>query len=60
IYARHGYTFDDDLADYFENNHEWYMPITSDKPKVEAKFNSIEKRNIKIIEEYQKQKGWRQ
>lgn len=60
IYARHGYTFDDDLADYFENNHEWYMPITSDKSAVEKKFNSIEKRNIKIIEEYQKQMGWRQ
>ena len=60
IYARHGYTFDDDLADYFENNHEWYMPVTSDKTGVENKFNSIEKRNIKVIEQYQKQMGWRQ
>lgn len=59
IYARHGYTFDDELADYFENNHQWYMPTTSDKSKVEDKFNSIEKRNISIIETYQKKQGWR-
>lgn len=59
IYARHGYTFDDDLADYFENNHEWYMPITSDKSKVESEFNSAEKRNLQIIYDYQKKKGWR-
>ena len=59
IYARHGYTFDDDLADYFENNHKWYMPTTSDKAKVEAQFNSIEKRNIKTIFDYQKKMGWR-
>lgn len=59
VYARHGYTFDDDLADYFENNHKWYMPITSDKAKVEAQFNSIEKRNIKTIFDYQKKMGWR-
>ncbi len=60
IYARHGYTFDDDLADYFENNHEWYMPVTSDKSKIEAKFNDIEKRNKSKIEDYQREKGWRQ
>lgn len=59
IYARHGYTFDDDLADYFENNHQWYMPTTSDKQKVEAKFNSVEKQNISVIEAYQKSKNWR-
>ena len=59
IYARHGYTFDDDLADYFEMNHSWYMPTTSDKSKVESQFNSYEKENIKIIEEYQRKQGWR-
>lgn len=59
IYARHGYTFDDELADYFENNHSWYMPTTSDATKVEAKFNSIEKRNKSTIEKYQKDMGWR-
>ncbi|MBQ3125165.1 MAG: YARHG domain-containing protein [Clostridia bacterium] len=59
IYARHGYTFDDDLADYFENNHKWYMPTTSDISKVESQFNSIEKRNIKTIFDYQKKMGWR-
>lgn len=59
IYARHGYTFDNELADYFENNHEWYLPTTSDEAKVEAKFNSIEKRNKQIIYDYQKKMGWR-
>lgn len=60
IYARHGYTFDDDeLTDYFETNHKWYMPTTSDKAKVESEFNDIEKRNITTIFDYQKRKGWR-
>lgn len=59
IYARHGYTFDNELADYFENNCPWYMPTTSDIKKVESKFNDIEKRNIKTIYDYQKEKGWR-
>ena len=60
IYARHGYTFDDDLADYFETSHSWYMPTTSDKSEVESQFNSYEKENIKIIEDYQRKQGWRQ
>lgn len=63
IYARHGYTFDDELeelADYFESNHEWYMPLTSDEEKVKAEFNKEERSNIEIIEKYQKDKGWRQ
>ena len=59
IYARHGYTFDDDLADYFETSHSWYMPTTSDKSEVESQFNSYEKENIKIIEDYQRKQGWR-
>ena len=61
IYARHGYTFDayGELADYFENNHQWYMPTTTDMEAVEAQFNDIEKRNVKTIFDYQKKKGWR-
>lgn len=59
IYARHGYTFDGELADYFENNHSWYMPTTSDLSKAESRFNDIEKRNIKTIEQYQREQGWR-
>lgn len=59
VYARHGYTFDGELADYFENNHQWYMPLTTDMQAVEARFNDIEKRNIKTIFDYQKKKGWR-
>ena len=59
IYARHGYTFDGELADYFENNHEWYLPTTTDEAKVESQFNSIEKRNKETIYNYQKKMGWR-
>lgn len=62
IYARHGYTFDDaGLSDYFEQNHdEWYIPTISDEEKVKANFNDIEKKNIEVIEAYQKKMGWRQ
>lgn len=59
IYARHGYTFDGELADYFENNHSWYIPTTTDITKVEASFNDIEKRNLSIIYDYQRNQGWR-
>lgn len=59
IYARHGYTFDGELADYFENNHQWYMPTTTDIKEVEAEFSETEKKNKEIIYKYQKDKGWR-
>lgn len=59
IYARHGYTFDGELADYFENNHQWYMPTTTDIKKVEAEFTETEKKNKEIIYKYQVEQGWR-
>ncbi len=59
IFARHGLTFEGELADYFENNHEWYLPTTMDESKAKRKFNSIEKRNEEIIFNYQKKMGWR-
>lgn len=59
IYAYYGYMFDDDdLIDYFENQ-SWYRPETSDIEEVEAKLNKFEKENIEIIEEYQREQGWR-
>lgn len=59
IYARHGYTFnDDDLIEYFEGKN-WYMPTETDLGEVEAKFSDIEQENREIIEEYQKKQGWR-
>ena len=59
MYARYGYTFDyDDLIEYFEGK-SWYVPTTTDSNSVETKFNSIERENKRIIEDYQKQKGWR-
>ncbi len=59
IFARHGLTFDGDLADYFENNHDWYMPTVSSEDEAKAEFNDIEKRNEKTIFNYQKKQGWR-
>ena len=59
IYARHGYTFDGELADYFETNHSWYIPTETDIAVVEAQFNDIEKRNQATIFNYLKKKGWR-
>lgn len=60
IFARHGYTFEtDELANYFESNHSWYMPITTDETAVRDQFNSLERRNEKTIFNYQKKMGWR-
>lgn len=59
IYARHGMTFDDDfLIEYFENR-KGYVPTETDEEEVEAKFNDKERENIKVIEEYQIEQGWR-
>ena len=59
IYARYGMTFDDDfLIEYFENR-RGYVPTETDEEKVEAQFNDTEKGNIKVIEEYQIEQGWR-
>ncbi len=59
IYARYGFTFeDDDLVEYFESQ-SWYVPTTTDIKEVESKLNKYEKENIEIIEKYQRKKGWR-
>lgn len=60
IYARHGYTFnDDDLVEYFESK-TWYVPTISDMSEAERKFNDFEMENKNIIVEYQKEQGWRE
>lgn len=59
IYARYGMTFDDDfLIEYFENR-RGYVPTETDEEKVEAQFSDTEKENIRVIEEYQIEQGWR-
>ncbi len=59
IYARHGLTFEGELADYFEMNHSWYLPTTMSEDEAKRDFNDIEKRNEKTIFDYQKKQGWR-
>lgn len=59
IYARHGYTFNDDnLIEYFESQ-RWYVPTVSNEKDAEDKFNDYEWANIRMIENYQRKKGWR-
>lgn len=59
IYARHGFTFnDDDLVEYFESQ-SWYLPTTTSTEEAEAEFNSYEKQNVEKIEAYQRKMGWR-
>lgn len=59
IYARHGYTFnDDDLIEYFESK-TWYIPTESDFDKVNRMLNDFEAENRDIIVEYQTEQGWR-
>ncbi len=59
IYARYGYTFDDDdLIEHFESQ-SWYIPTTSDIDEIEAQFNKYEKENVETIENYQRKMGWR-
>lgn len=59
IYARHGYTFnDDDLIEYFESK-TWYVPTESDFDKVNRMLNDFEAENRDIIVEYQTEQGWR-
>ncbi len=59
IYARHGYTFnDDDLVEYFESK-TWYTPTESDLDEVNRMLNDFEAENRDIIVEYQTEQGWR-
>lgn len=59
IYARHGFTFnDDELVEYFESQ-SWYLPTTTSTEEAEAEFNSYEKQNVEKIEAYQRKMGWR-
>ncbi|MGN0162109.1 MAG: YARHG domain-containing protein [Candidatus Ornithomonoglobus sp.] len=60
IYARHGYDFQDaELKEYFLGK-TWYEPVTSHRESAESQFNVVERENIEIIEEYQREQGWRQ
>jgi len=61
IYARYGYTFQsDDIRRYFESK-QWYRAI----PAVNAdtfsteNMNSYERENLKVIQEYEKEMGWK-
>jgi flagellar basal body-associated protein FliL len=61
IYARHGYEFgegEEDMKRYFSLK-DWYEPVNPNMYDVYKSFNAVETQNIKIIEEYQREQGWR-
>ena len=58
IYARRGAKFDNaSNKKYFESK-SWYKGTCS-KAEAQKKFNKYEKKNVDIIVEYEKSKGWR-
>ncbi len=58
IYARRGATFDNaSNKKYFESK-SWYK-ATCTKAEAQKKFNKYEKKNVDLIVNYEKSKGWR-
>lgn len=58
IYARRGAKFDNaSNKKYFESK-SWYKGTCS-KAEAQKKFNKYEKKNVDLIVEYEKSKGWR-
>jgi hypothetical protein len=56
-YARHGYRFKrSDLRGYF-SGFSWYDPDTSSMSVVERRLSSTERRNVQLIQAYQKRTG---
>ena len=59
IYARHGYIFKmEKFAVYFESK-SWYNGTVESMSEAESMFSETERRNINIIVEYERNKGWR-
>ena len=61
IYARHGYTFQNEKYRKFFMAKSWYYPNTNltESGKVESRLNSYEKANKEMIIQYEKDMGWR-
>ena len=60
IFARHGYLFTkQENVDYF-NSYDWYrtMDKEEDMDTVSSQFSTIEKENIKKLEQYRDSEGW--
>ena len=59
IYARHGRIFDDpDLQAYFEST-SWYEGYLTADEFDDSVLNDIERSNIDVIVQYEKEQGWR-
>ncbi|MBR0063363.1 MAG: YARHG domain-containing protein [Oscillospiraceae bacterium] len=60
LYARHGLTFKTaSIREHFESQ-SWYKPDSSKTAsQIEREFNEIEKANLKLLTEYQKEMGYR-
>lgn len=51
IFARHGYAFKKSALQNFFDQQDWYIPVS---PDVTAQLTSIEKKNIALIQRYEK------
>ncbi len=59
IYARHGRAFKTDwIREYFESQ-SWYKATNKSDAKINAELSKIENANIKTINQYLKDKGYR-
>ncbi len=59
IYARHGRAFKTDwIREYFESQ-SWYRATNKSDAKINAELSKIENANIKTINQYLKDKGYR-
>lgn len=61
IFARYGYNFQDkDIRAYFMTQ-SWYVPVFGVNSTTFdiSSFNVYEKENLKLIQEYEKQMGWK-
>ncbi len=55
IFARHGKPFKDGTLQAIFNNYAWYKPNPNYSDKM---LNEYEKKNVEIILNYERQKGW--
>jgi hypothetical protein len=55
IFARHGRLFHNDTMQSIFNNYSWYKPDPNYSDKM---LNDFEKRNLRFIMRYERQRGW--
>ena len=54
IYARHGYIFSSDKLRRYFSAQPWYIGFNSDPKSVYSEFNAVEKKNVQLIKQREK------